>query len=197
MREERRELDIMELWFRNRSEWRKWLTENGERAGGIWMIMYKKHTGTQSIPYTDAVEEALCYGWIDGRIRRINDEYFVRYFAPRRPGSRWSRYNIERVEKLTRDGKMTQAGIEAYNEIFKKPHLAYDNRRSGAADIPDDFLAGLKTSPKAYENFMNFPPSAKRMYIDWYRFAKQDKTRIARMEKIIRFSELNQRPGML
>ncbi len=92
---------------------------------------------------------------------------------------------------------MTTAGLEASNQILKKPHLAYDNRKSGPPEIPDSLLAGLKTNRKAYDNFMNFPPSAKRMYIEWYKYAKQDKTRLVRMEKIIRFSELNQKPGML
>ena len=187
----------MELHFKKRNEWRKWLAENGDKSGGIWMIMYKKHTEIKSIAYNDAVEEALCFGWIDGKIRRINDDYYVQYFAPRRPGSRWSKYNIDRVEKLISEGKMTPAGTEAYSEIFRKPHLAYDNHRSGPPELPDDLLAGLKTNPVAYKNFMNFPPSSKRMYIDWYRYAKQDKTRITRIEKIIRFSEMNQRPGML
>ncbi len=92
---------------------------------------------------------------------------------------------------------MTPAGIDAYNEIFRKPHLVYDNRKSESLEIPDDLLSGLMTSSKAYENFMNFTPSARKIYIEWYLYAKQDKTRMARLEKIIRFSGQNRRPGML
>lgn len=187
----------MELHFKNRQDWRKWLEVNSKTIDGIWMMVYKKHSGIECIPYAEAVEEALCFGWIDGKIRRINDEYFIQYYTPRRSGSRWSKYNIERVKKLIGEGKMTPAGMDAYNEIFTKPHLVYDNRESGVPEIPADLLSALKTSKKAYDNFMNFPPSAKRLYIGWYLYAKQDKTRVARIEKIIRFSELNQRPGML
>jgi uncharacterized protein YdeI (YjbR/CyaY-like superfamily) len=187
----------MEINFKNRQEWRRWLEANSKKADGIWMKMYKKHTGKECVAYADAVEEALCFGWIDGKIRRIDDEYYIQYYTPRRSGSRWSKYNIERVEKLIREGKMTPDGMEAYNEIFKKPGLVYDNRKSGEPEIPVELLSGLKTNTKAYENFMNFPSSARRMYIEWYRYAKQDKTKIARIEKIIRRSELNERPGMM
>lgn len=186
-----------ELWFKNRREWRDWLEKNSGTSGGIQMMMYKKHTSRECIPYAEAVEEALCFGWIDGKIRRINDEYYIRYYTPRRSGSRWSKYNIERVEKLISEGKMTPAGMQAYNEILKKPGLVYDNRKSGDPEIPEELLGGLKTNAKAYSNFMNFPPSARRIYVEWYRYAKQDKTRIARMEKIIRHSENNERPGMM
>jgi uncharacterized protein YdeI (YjbR/CyaY-like superfamily) len=187
----------MELCFTNRSEWRKWLEENSESSEGIWMKMYKKHTGIQCVPYPEAVEEALCFGWIDGKIKRINDEYYVQHFTHRNPGSRWSKYNIERVEKLIKEGKMTSPGLRAYDELKRKPHLAYENRKSGEPVIPDELLTGLKTNGKAFENFMNFPPYARRMYIEWFNYAKQDKTRVARLEKIIRFSEQNQRPGIL
>ena len=188
----------MESLFENREEWRGWLEENGSSADSVWIIMYKKHTGRKCILYGEALEEALCFGWIDGKIKRINDEYYIQLYTPRRLGSRWSKYNIDRVEKLKKEGKMTQAGLDAYNVIFKNPELAYDSRRKpGIPEIPEELLTALKSNKKAFDNFMNFPPSAKRMYIEWYKYAKQDKTRIARTARIIRFSEDNQRPGML
>ncbi len=187
----------MELYFRNLEEWHKWLKENGSSDKGIWMINYKKHTGRECITYDEAVEEALCFGWIDGKIKRINDEYFIRLFTPRRRGSRWSKYNIERVEKLIREGRMMLSGINAYNEIIKKPHLAYDNRLAGIPEIPEDLLSALKENKTAFENFMHFSGAARKLYIGWYNDAKRDKTRIARIQKIIMFSEQNRRPGIL
>ncbi len=159
--------------------------------------MYKKHTGRECILYEEALEEALCFGWIDGKIKRVNDEYYIQFYTPRRPGSRWSNYNIERVERLKKEGRMAEAGLEAYNMIFKNPNLAYNSKRSGNPEIPEELLIALKENKAAFNNFMNFPPSARRMYIEWYKFARQDKTRQVRAEKIIRFSEENQRPGML
>jgi uncharacterized protein YdeI (YjbR/CyaY-like superfamily) len=187
----------MEIYFRNREEWRKWLEENSSSSDGLWMINFKKHTGRECIPYVEAVEEALCFGWIDGKIKRINDDYFIRSYTPRRSGSRWSKYNIERVERLIKDRKMTQTGLDAYKKIFKNPHLVYDNRASGDPDIPVDLFAALKANKRASENFLNFPPSARRIYIEWYKYAKRDKTRMERIKKIVRFSEQNRRPGMM
>ncbi|MDP4224317.1 MAG: YdeI/OmpD-associated family protein [Bacteroidota bacterium] len=186
------------LYFRTRDEWRTWLEGNSQTSDGIWMRNYKKHTGMECVTYPDAVEEALCFGWIDGKIKRINDEYFVRYYTPRRPGSRWSKYNIERVEKLKKAGMMTPVGLEAFNVIFKNPKLIYDNRlRTGEPEIPEELLAALKSNKIAFENFMKFSQSARRLYIEWYKYAKQDKTRLGRIQKIIRFSEENRRPGMM
>jgi len=187
----------IEIYFRNREEWRKWLEENYSTANGLWMRIYKKHTCRECVLYAEAVEEALCFGWIDGKIKRINEDYYIQYYTPRRSGSRWSNYNIERVKKLTKEGKMTQAGLDAYNEIFTKPHLAYGNRTTGNPEIPEELLYALKTNKTAFNNFMNFSQSAKRIYIEWYKYAKRDKTRVDRIRRIVRFSEQNQRPGIL
>lgn len=187
----------MELLFRNRKEWRKWLEKNFNSADELWMIIYKKHTGKMCIPYVEAVEEALCFGWIDGKIKRINDEYYIQRFTPRRSGSRWSRYNIERVEKLAKEGKMTQAGIDAYNEIFIKPELVYDNRDSGEPVIPEDLEAALRENQIAYTNFEKFSLSTRRIYIDWLNSSKRSETRTSRILKITRSAEENKKPGMM
>jgi len=187
----------IEIYFRNREEYNKWLTENGKTSEGIWMIMYKKHTGRECISYVDAVEEAICFGWIDGKLKRINDEYYIQFYTARRSGSRWSKLNITRAEKLIREGRMKPEGLKAYSEIFKKPHLVYENRPKGEPEIPEELLASLKENKTAYDNFMKFTPSARRLYVEWFRYAKRDKTRSERIIKIISFSERNIRPGML
>ncbi len=186
-----------EIYFRNREEWHKWLEENHSSVDGLWMRIYKKHTGMECVPYAEAVEEALCFGWIDGKIKRINEDYYIQYYTPRRSGSRWSNYNIERVKKLIKEGRITQPGLDAYNEIFKKPDLVYGNRLTGYPEIPEELLIALKASKTAYDNFMNFTMSARRIYIEWYKYAKRDKTRIERIRRIVRLSEQNQRPGLL
>ena len=187
----------MELFFKNREEWHKWLEDNSAASDGLWLMIYKKHTGKECISYVDAVEEALCFGWIDGKLKRVNDDYYIQSYTPRRPGSRWSKYNIERVERLIREGRMTPAGMEAYNKIFTNPHLVYDNRSSGDPEIPEELLSALKENESALQNFKNFPPSARRIYIEWYKYAKRDKTRMDRIKKIVRLSEQNHRPGIM
>ncbi len=87
----------MEIYLRTREEWRKWLEKNHDNCTEIWLRYYKKPSGMLRIPYSDAVEEALCFGWIDGKIKRINEDYYIQRFTPRRPGSRWPKYNIERM----------------------------------------------------------------------------------------------------
>jgi len=187
----------MELHFNNRKEWRKWLEKNSTSVDGFWMINYKKHTKKECIAYFEAVEEALCFGWIDGKIKRINDEYFVRWFTPRRTRSRWSKYNIERIEKLIKEGKVKNAGLDAYNEILKKPELAYDNRASGDVEVPEDLLSALKVDESAFSNFMNFSPSARKLYIGWLNSAKKAETRPGRIVKIVDGARQNKRPGMI
>jgi uncharacterized protein YdeI (YjbR/CyaY-like superfamily) len=187
----------MEIYFRNRNEWRKWLEKNSSSADGLWMINYKKHTKKECIPYDDAVEEALCFGWIDGKIKRINDEYFIRWFTPRRRGSRWSKYNIERIEKLIKKGKVNNAGLDAYNEIFKNPQLAYDNRATGDPEMPEDLLSALKADKSALCNFRNFSPSVKKLYIRWLNSVKKAETRPGRILKIVDAARQNKRPGMM
>ncbi len=187
----------MELYFKNRDEWRKWLLKNSLKQEEIWLIYYKKPSGKPRIKYSDAVEEALCFGWIDGKIRRVNDDYYIQRFTPRRPGSRWSKYNIERVEELIKQGIMRPEGLKAYQETLDKPELVYENRADGDPLIPDDLLENLKKNKKAYENFLNFTQSARRIYTQWLNSAKRPETRVRRIERIVSMSEINQRPGMM
>jgi len=109
----------MEVYVKSREEWRKWLEENHSIEQGIWLIYYKKISGKPRVSYNDAVEEALCFGWIDGKIKRVNDDYYMQWFTPRRKGSRWSRLNISRVQRLVSDGLMKPEGLSAYQEALK------------------------------------------------------------------------------
>jgi uncharacterized protein YdeI (YjbR/CyaY-like superfamily) len=186
----------MELYLTARDEWRNWLEKNHKTSEEVWLRYYKKPSGKPRIPYADAVEEALCFGWIDGKIKRINEDYYIQRFTPRQPGSRWSKYNIERIKKLTELGLMKPAGLQAFKESVEKPHLVYDNRKDGIPVIPDDLKLELKKNRTAFNNFNNFTQSSRRMYIDWLNSAKKPETRIRRISKIIDLSEKNIKPGM-
>jgi len=187
----------MELYFKTRQEWRQWLKINHSTSEGVWLIYYKKSSGKPRIPYNDAVEEALCFGWIDGKIRRINEDYYIQRYTPRRTGSRWSKYNVDRIEKLIKEGRMEPAGLMAFKEALERPELIYSNRADGDPEMPEDLMNALKENIKAYDNFCRFPPSSRRMYIEWLKYAKRAETRSGRIKKIVGFAEKNIKPGML
>jgi uncharacterized protein YdeI (YjbR/CyaY-like superfamily) len=186
----------LEYYFQTREEWRDWLERNHKTAAEAWLICYKKNSGRARIPYDETVEEALCFGWIDGKIKSVNREYFLRRFTPRKKNSRWSKYNIDRVEKLREQGLMKEEGLKAYEELLRKPHLAYDNRADGPPEIPPDLMQGLESSRKALGNFMNFSPSSRKIYIEWLNSAKRPETREKRIARIIDYSERNIKPGI-
>jgi uncharacterized protein YdeI (YjbR/CyaY-like superfamily) len=185
----------MELYVKNREEWRKWLEENHKTVQGIWLIYYKKSSGKPRIPYDEAVEEALCFGWIDGKIKRVNEDYYIQWFTPRRPASRWSELNISKVRKLIKDGMMTSAGLIAYEAAIKKPALIYNTKKEENLVVPDDLSVALKNNAAAYNNFMNFPPSSRRLYVFWLNDAKRADTRKSRIVKIVENSRNNIKPG--
>ena len=187
----------MELYVKSREEWRKWLEENHSSEQGIWLVYYKKISGKSRIPYNDAVEEALCFGWIDSKIKRVNDDYYIQWFTPRRPGSRWSNLNLDRVLKLIKEGRMRPEGLSVYEAEGKKTHLGHDIKSETNMLIPDDLIAALRTNPDAYNNFINFPPSSRKLYVFWLNNAKRAETRQDRIAKIIDRSERNIRAGMM
>jgi len=187
----------MELYFKTREEWRRWLLENHSQSKGVWLIYYKKVSGKARIPYTDAVEEAICFGWIDGKIKRVNDDYFIQWYTPRRHGSKWSKLNISRAQKLIAEGSMDKAGMEEYEKILKKPELVYNVRAEENTPVPEDLINALKTDSVAYDNFNNFPPSSRKLYIFWLNSAKREETRQKRILRIVENSIKNIRAGMM
>lgn len=187
----------MELYVKNREEWRKWLEEYHKSVDGIWLIYYKKPSGKPRIPYNDAVEEALCFGWIDSKIKRVNDDYYIQWFTPRRPGSRWSALNIKRAEKLIKEGWMRQEGSTVYNEGMRKPQQIYNVKSEANLSVPDDLMSALRNNPEAFNNFMNFPQGCRKLYVFWLNDAKRDETRRSRIARIVDNSEKNIKAGMM
>lgn len=184
------------LYVPNRDEWRQWLEQNHDTEKEVWLIYYKKHTGKHGIPYDDAVEEALCYGWIDSIIKRIDDETFCRKFTPRKDTSQWSEANKKRVEKMIREGKMTEIGlakIEAAKRTGKweKPVTSRQEFK-----MPPELIEALATNKEAGENFDKLAPSHQRQYIGWVASAKKEETRKKRVKEAIELLEQNRKLGM-
>jgi uncharacterized protein YdeI (YjbR/CyaY-like superfamily) len=184
-----------ELYFEDRFQWRDWLKKNYKKSKEIWLIYYKKHTGKASIPYDDAVEEAICFGWIDSTVRRIDEEKYKQRYTPRNIRSLWSESNVKRAEKMINAGKMTEEGLFKFKQGMRDNKKLLDSGITSNKEIiiPQRLKEGLKKNNKAWENFNNFPDSYKRRYLYWYMDAKRDDTRSRRMKEIIRRSEKNQK----
>src|SRR5580704_2753595 len=173
------------LYVKDRKQWRSWLANHGQRTKEIWLIYPKKHSGKVRIPYDDAVEEALCFGWIDGVTGKLDADRYVQRFTPRRPSSRWSPINIKRAEKLIAAGKMTAAGLEAFRpERETEAH---------PTELPKNLKAAFRSQAGAWENFQDFPPYYRRMTIAWVASAKKEETRMKRLGKLMTFSSQNKR----
>jgi uncharacterized protein YdeI (YjbR/CyaY-like superfamily) len=184
-------------YFKSIDEWRKWLSQNHNDEEVIWIIIQKKGSKKQGLRYEEAVVEAVAHGWIDGKMKRLNEYEFMQRFTPRRRNSIWSASNKKRAELLIKEGKMTELGMKAVEDAKQsgKWDKAYSSRR-GKIEIPDDLLSELKLNKLAYENFKAFPPSARFMYIHWLNEAKRNDTRIRRINTIVYRSEKNQKPGI-
>lgn len=183
---------------KNRRQWRQWLEKNHSVSPGIWMIYYKKETGKPRVNYDEAVEEALCFGWIDSLPRKLDTERTMLKFTPRKSKSVWSRLNKKRIEKLVRENKMTAAGY-AVIELAKK-NGSWDtlNATDTAAEnnqIPADLEKLLLKNKKAKENFRNFSVSIRKQFLYWIDSAKRPETRLARIQQTVLMSASNKKPG--
>lgn len=171
-----------------------WLEKNAAFEKKIWLIYYKKHTGKPSIPYDHAVEEALCFGWIDSTVRRIDEERYMQQFTPRNTKSNWSELNIRRVESMIKAGKMTEAGLAKFNlpQEAKRPTI----KKMEHIIIPEFISWKLQTNTTVWTNFCNLAPSHQRNYINWITSAKKQETREKRLKEAIAVLRKNQKLGM-
>ena len=185
------------LYVIKRNDWRSWLQTNNESKQEIWLIYYKKHTGKPRIPYADAVEEAICFGWIDSTVKRVDEETFVQKFTPRKSRSVWSVLNKKRAEEMIQTGLMTPAGLGKVKEAKKNGRWeeAYTSKKK--VEIPVDLSKALKFDQKANRNFKNFADSYQNMYINWINYAKKEETRQRRIKEVVKRASNNQKPGMM
>ena len=180
-----------EIYCSDRKEWHKWLMENGEREKEVWLIYYKKHTGKPRVPYNEAVEEAICFGWIDSTIRRLDDDRFCQRFTPRKKGSSWSEHNIRRANQMIKDGKITKPGLTLFNEWKSRNEQVNRQAPTQSLTPPDELMQALNMNKVALKNFAQIPPSCKRNYIRWIIDAKKEETRLRRIEKAVVMIEKN------
>ena len=173
------------LEVKSRAEWRSWLKQNGPMEKEVWLVYYKKASGKARISHDDAVEDAICYGWIDSKRKKLDEERFIQRFTPRKPESRWSAINIERAKKLIAENKMSSLGEAAFHPERKT--------EAHAAKLPDALLEEFQGHAHAWKVFQNFPPYYQRMTIAWVATAKREETQRKRLQQLIEFSSENKR----
>ncbi len=177
---------------RTRAEWRAWLEANHARAAGVWLVTFKKATGKPRVEYGEAVEEALCFGWVDSKPNKLDDERSLLWFAPRKPGTGWSKPNKERVERMVAAGLMAAAGLAKVAAAKADGSWAKLDAVE-RLEVPADLAAAFKKHPGSAANFAAFPRSAKRGILEWVLQAKRPETRAKRVEETARLAAENKR----
>ncbi|WP_411967662.1 YdeI/OmpD-associated family protein [Haloferax sp. YSSS75] len=173
------------IFFDSRNEFRTWLEEHHDRAEVLWVGYYKANAERTGIGYGESVEEALCFGWIDGLVRGIDDETYTRRFTPRRHDSKWSKANKERVEAMVETGKMTPAGMELVEAAKESGEWAAAYRLGDDHEIPAELEAALRENETAWENFQNFSNTDQHAFIVAVEEAKTDETKQKRIERTV------------
>ena len=180
----------------DRQAWRTWLTDNHDTCAEVWLVFFKKQTGKQSIAYRDAVEEAICFGWIDGLKRSIDEERYAYRFTPRRKNSKWSPLNIELAERLTKEGLMTPAGVEAFKRRQRYDKTFLRARRSEHLALTPQIEEALRSNALAWKNYNALAPGYRKQYAAWLTHAVKPETRARRLKEAIELLEQNRKLGM-
>lgn len=176
--------------FRSRKAIRNWLQKNHSSGGPFWLVTFKKHVKDRYVPYGDVVEELLCFGWVDSRTRRVDEDRTMLLVSPRKPGSTWSAANKQRVARLKRTGMMTPAGQARIDAAKTDGSWAYLDDIENLV-IPDDLARALARNKRAQANFDGFNAAAKKVILMWLKTAKRPETREKRVRETVRLAAKN------
>jgi uncharacterized protein YdeI (YjbR/CyaY-like superfamily) len=182
--------ELMTLEVGSRREWRQWLAKHHASSPGVWLVFYKGHTGVKSIAYEDSVGEALCFGWIDSLIKRLDLDRYARKFTPRQPTSKWSDANRNRWAELKAAGLLTSPGLAAApasNTYAPRPTFP---------DLPAYVAKALKTNPKAWCFFQELAPTYRRHFVIWIHSAKRPETRQKRIRESLALLAAGKKLGL-
>jgi len=182
------ELDLLEV--RDRQRWRAWLSKNHGSSPGVWLVYYKDHTGVKSISHDDSVNEALCFGWVDSLIRRLDDERYARKFTRRKPTSNWSDSNRKRWAELNEAGLLSGAGLAA------APTGKTYAPRPAIPELPPYLAKALEPNPKALRFFRELAPTHRRRFVAWIHTAKRPETREARIRESVALLAAGKKLGL-
>lgn len=181
---------------KDRGDWRRWLARNHDSAGEVWLVFYKATARKRNLSYDDAVEEALCFGWVDGIKKSVDEQRYMHRFSPRKSASKWSASNRKRAERRVEAGLMQEAGLKTVAEA--KANGNWDNpvKPAGPLPMPEEFEAALGANPRAARFLESLPPSARRQYVDWVASAKREDTRQRRLAEALDLLSKGKRLGM-
>ena len=187
---------LQEIYLSERHKWRDWLADNHADSPGVWLIYYKKHTGIARIAYDDAVEEALCFGWIDSTVRRLDNQRYAQKFVPRRARSKWSGHNRARAERLIASGSMTAAGLAKIEAARSSGE--WDRALEDRVDrpMPQELEQALTDDTKARAAFDRLTPTQRKYFINGSAEAKKPETRERRAAKAVGMLREGRKPGM-
>jgi len=194
--------ELEHIYFNNRESFRDWLEKNHDKSPGVWMIYYKKHLNNECIRYNEALEEALCFGWIDSIIKKVDNDTYVRKFTPRTNITNWSDVNKRIVLSLIEKGKMTEAGLNKIDIYKKTGRVDWGNeelnreKEKKALHVPEYILKAFAENEPALTNFNNLAPTYKRPFILWITTAKREETRLSRLQESIELLRENRRLGL-
>ena len=172
------------LLVRTLEQWRDWLTEHHSSESEVWLIFHKRHTGVASIAYKDARDEALCFGWVDSLVKRVDDRRYAQKFTPRRADSRWSAVNRKRYAELKAAGRLKPPGIE--RPPTDRDYGPRPLRRRMPSTLPEYIQEGLRSHPTALRHFEALGPSERRRYFAWIESAKREETKRRRLQEALR-----------
>ncbi|MES2774063.1 MAG: YdeI/OmpD-associated family protein [Bacteroidota bacterium] len=175
---------------KSRKQWRDWLTKNHGNEKSVWLILYSKEAGITSVSYPEAVEEGLCFGWIDSKVIKRDENSRYQSFSPRKPKSRWSQSNKDRVEKLLSAGLMEPAGLAAV--VIAKETGTWDALNEvDKLLVPDDLQLQFNNNPAAFTHWQKFSPSSRKTILEWILNAKRPDTRKKRVDETVRLATDN------
>lgn len=177
--------------MKDRAAWRAWLEKYHARKGSIWMLFPKRHTGKTALPYGDAVEEALCFGWIDSLVKKLDEDSYLQKFTPRKRNSAWSLSNKKRVRSLIRQGRMTEAGLAKIAEAKKDGSWSRLDAVERLTAVPPGFAAALRAAPAARRNYHALSPSNRKQFLWFIESAKREETRKRRTALAVRLLSAN------
>lgn len=184
------------LECRSRAHWRRWLGSHHERGSEVWLVFHKKHTGVAGVDYGDSVEEALCFGWIDSLVKRLDADRYARKFTPRKPGSRWSKSNKARAERMIEAGLMTSRGLALVEDARSTGEWARADEPAPGPVMPRELVETLAGDRAARGNFERLPPSLRKRYAAWVASAKRAETRLRRARELTAVLARGERPGL-
>lgn len=181
---------IKTFYAKTAKDWRRWLEKWGAKEKSVWLIIYKKQSNIPSITYKEAVEEALCFGWIDSKPNKRDEESYYQFFARRNPKSKWSKVNKERVDQLMKAGRIHETGLAAI-EIAKQTGTWAALDEVDNVIVPEDLQKAFNKNKKALNHFNAFPRSSKKIILGWIADAKREETRAKRIEETVTLAGKN------